>query len=184
MIPLSGMSHLTRQIFIPLSYEKLSRFANKNTGSELALNKPRKFKEKHGAFEANFTKCSFQCFSSCISYYTNVGPNTYFWGKHFTAKQRNYKYGCKKRNHFREKLARRRLNVLNRRPRSCWFKNGRTDLWWENMWNGIAPEECWKKNFRMPRESFMNLLAEINPYISPDPTSPNYRAQSAAKNWH
>ena len=58
---------------------------------------------------------------------------------------------ARKRKYFREKLAQHRLNILNRRPRSCWFKKGRTDLWWENMWNGIAPEECWKKNFRMPR---------------------------------
>ncbi len=49
------------------------------------------------------------------------------------------------------------------------------------MWNGIAPEEHWKKNFRMPRESFMDLLAELNPYISPNLSSPNYRALSAEK---
>lgn len=88
---------------------------------------------------------------------------------------------ARKRNYFREKPARRRLKVLNRRPRNCWFKKGRTDLWWENMWNGIAPEEYWKKNFRMPRQSFMDLLAELNPYISPDPSSPNFRALSAEK---
>ena len=52
---------------------------------------------------------------------------------------------AKKRKYFRERLARKILNVLNRKPRSCWFKNGRTDLWWQNMWYGIAPEECWKK---------------------------------------
>ncbi len=56
-----------------------------------------------------------------------------------------------KQNYFREKLACRRLRLLNRRPCCCWFKKGRTDLWWENMWNGIAPEEHWKNNFRMSR---------------------------------
>ena len=33
----------------------------------------------------------------------------------------------------------------------------------------------------MTRESFMNLLAELNPYISPNQSSPNYRALSAEK---
>ena len=87
----------------------------------------------------------------------------------------------RKQNYFREKLARRRLKFLNRRPRSCWLKKGRTDLWWENMWNGTAPVEHWKKNFRMPRESFMDLLAGLNLYISPNRSSPNYRALSAEK---
>ena len=49
------------------------------------------------------------------------------------------------------------------------------------MWNGIAPEEQWRKNFRMSRESFRDLLAELNPYISPNDSSPNYRTLSAEK---
>ena len=88
---------------------------------------------------------------------------------------------ARKRNYFREKLAHCRLKFLNKRPCSCWFKKGRTDLWWEDMWNGIAPEEQWRKNFRMSRESFRDLLAELNPYISPNDSSPNYRTLSAEK---
>lgn len=88
---------------------------------------------------------------------------------------------AQKRSYFRRKLNRRRLGFFNRHQRSCWFKPGRTDSWWENMWNGIAPEECWRNNFRMSRDSFINLVAELSPYISPDLTSPNYRALEAGK---
>ena len=72
---------------------------------------------------------------------------------------------AKKRKYFRERFARKRFNVWNRKPRSYWFKNGHAG----------------KKNFRMTRESFMSLLAEVNSFISPNPSSPNYRAISAKK---
>ena len=65
---------------------------------------------------------------------------------------------AKKRTYLRQKLVRRKLRFLNRRPRSCWVKPGRTDLWWESIRTGVAPEECLKKNFRMPRDSFINLV--------------------------
>lgn len=47
--------------------------------------------------------------------------------------------------------------------------------------SGVSPEDCWKKNFRLSRDEFRSLLNELEPYISPDPKSPNYRALSACR---
>ena len=44
-----------------------------------------------------------------------------------------------------------------------------------------APEDTWRKNFRLPRDEFQKLLEELRPYISPNPNSSNYRALSAEK---
>jgi hypothetical protein len=49
------------------------------------------------------------------------------------------------------------------------------------MANGTAPEELWYKNFRMSRDSFMELERELRPYISPNPNSPNFRSLSSIK---
>ena len=68
---------------------------------------------------------------------------------------------------------------LRRKQRGCWYKPGRTDLWWRNICLGVAPEECWKKFFRMDRNLFYKLLREVDPYITPNPLSPNYRALSS-----
>ena len=76
-----------------------------------------------------------------------------------------------KRNYSWRRLKRIKQRCLNRSIRTCWYKPGRTDSWWENIWTGTAPEECWKENFRMSRTSFVNLVAELRPYISPNPTS-------------
>ena len=38
-----------------------------------------------------------------------------------------------------------------------------------------------EKNFRLPRERFVELAEELRPYISPNPLSPNYRALSTEK---
>ena len=87
----------------------------------------------------------------------------------------------RKRSYFHRKMKQRKMRYLNRRQRSCWFKSGRTALWWENIWNGIAPEECWRKNFRMSKNYFINLVSLLRPYISPKQNSPNYRALETDK---
>ena len=182
MIPLSGMSHLTRQYSSRFHMKNCLALQTKIPEVNWRLIISRENLKKNMAPSKQILQSVLSSVLAVVSLITQTLGLILTFGVNIS-RQNNaiINMVAKKRNHFREKLARRRLNVLNRRPRSCWFKNGRTDLWWENMWNGIAPEECWKKNFRMPRESFMNLLAEINPYISPDPTSPNYRALSAAK---
>ena len=87
----------------------------------------------------------------------------------------------RKRNYSLRRLKLIKQRCLNRSKRTCWHKPGRTDLRWENIWTGIAPKECWKQNFRMSRTSFVNLVAKLRTYISPNPKSPNHRALSAEK---
>ena len=74
-----------------------------------------------------------------------------------------------------------RLRRLRRKKRRCWVSPGRTEQWWINLINCSAPEEFWYKNFRMSRESFVELESELRPYISPNPTSPNFRSLSSMK---
>ena len=47
---------------------------------------------------------------------------------------------------------------------------GRTEQWWQNLYNGILPESEWKKNLRVDRDVFIVLADEIQqPHLS-DPT--------------
>ena len=78
---------------------------------------------------------------------------------------------CSEAKLFVTKVETNKAKMLDGSIRTCWYKPGRTDSWWENIWTGTAPEECWKENFRMSRTSFVNLVAELRPYISPNPTS-------------
>ena len=55
--------------------------------------------------------------------------------------------------------------------------NGRTDQWWRNIIGGNVPDSFWKKNFRMSKDSFHELAAELVPYIAAKPASPNYRTE-------
>ena len=40
------------------------------------------------------------------------------------------------------------------------------------MIDGRCLPEDWKKNFRMSNDSFMKLVDELRPFISPNPRSP------------
>ena len=53
--------------------------------------------------------------------------------------------------------------------------NGRTDQWWTNLLHENVPPGTWKKNLRMSKECFYNLVAQLDPVIGPKPNSPNYR---------
>ena len=87
---------------------------------------------------------------------------------------------CKKRFILR-KMKQVRARQLRKKHRSCWFREGRTDQWWDNMMKNILPEEQWKKNFRMSRLSFFKLLEELKSFITPNPASPNHRCITAEK---
>ena len=50
-----------------------------------------------------------------------------------------------------------------------------------NIRQGLLPDDTWKKNFRIPKGDFEALVAELRPYISPNPLSPNHRALNAEK---
>lgn len=93
----------------------------------------------------------------------------------------NSNFLLRKRSYLLQKMKRARNRRLLRKKRSCWFKQGRTDLWWQNILTGVAPSETWKKNFRMSSSLFKKLVSDLCIYISPDPLSPNRRALSAEK---
>ena len=54
-------------------------------------------------------------------------------------------------------------------------------MWWQNLVSGITPNEFWKKNFRLDKDSFYEILRVIGPHISPDLRTPNRRALTANK---
>ena len=114
----------------------------KTSSSELAPNAAKILKENMASSKQKITKSVVASISAVVSLVTQMVGLILIWGIN-VSRQNNaiITMIARKRNYFREKLARRRLKCLNRRPRSCWFKKGRTDLWWENMWNGIAPEK-------------------------------------------
>ena len=88
---------------------------------------------------------------------------------------------ARKRTRYLERLKKLKQRTLRRKRRERWYNPGGTDDWWKRMINGETLEDTWRKNFRLSREEFMVLLAELKPYVAPDYTSPNYRALSAEK---
>ena len=83
-------------------------------------------------------------------------------------------------------IYRRKMKYLNRRQsrrkhRSTWCMNGRSDEWRKNMLSGKADETEWKKNFRLKREDFMELVDSIRHIVSSNPNSPNPRKLDAEK---
>lgn len=85
-----------------------------------------------------------------------------------------------KQNHMRKSLFSRHRKT--RKKRQLWFKQCRTDKWWVDMMLAVSPiEDLWKKNFRLSRIEFDEICNELRPYISPNLTSPNYRALSVEK---
>ena len=57
--------------------------------------------------------------------------------------------------------------VVKRKPavRKYWVRPGKDRYWWENFASRIIVEEEWRENFRMSREMFQVLCAELYPYI-------------------
>ena len=62
-----------------------------------------------------------------------------------------------------------------------WVVNGRTDIFWQNLLNGLSPDWSWKKNFRMNRDMFFELNNLLLPYLAPNPNSPNYKSLESDK---
>ncbi len=91
-------------------------------------------------------------------------------------------HATSRRSYYLDKLKKSKLKRLQRKKRKLWFKPGRTDLWWQNLVNGEAMDECWRKNFRLTREEFDDLVKQLEPQISSgNSPSPNYRALSLEK---
>ena len=67
-----------------------------------------------------------------------------------------------------------------RKNTSFWVSPGRCEQWWLNLVTGVTINE-WKKNFRMSRTSFYELVQDIQPFISPNLLSINLRIITAEK---
>ena len=52
---------------------------------------------------------------------------------------------------------------------------------WLLWWLLLLPDDTYEKNFRIPKGDFEAFVAELRPYISPNPLSPNHRAPNAEK---
>ena len=62
----------------------------------------------------------------------------------------------------RKKLIRKKLKLLQQRqsttkPRKCWYQLGRSDQWWQDMINGVSPDDWRRKIFRFSRKKFFDL---------------------------
>ena len=62
---------------------------------------------------------------------------------------------------YRRKQRQIRARQVRRKSRSVWVVNGRIDQWWRNMIGEDVPDWCWKKNFRMSKECFYELVDEL-----------------------
>ena len=62
------------------------------------------------------------------------------------------------------------------------MKPGGGDHFWRNILNGTSGDEKWRKNFRLTKDKFFQLVDLLRPYISPKGTSPNYRALNTETN--
>ena len=87
----------------------------------------------------------------------------------------------RKRSYYLRKLKIIQRRRLARKKRQFWFTPGKTDQWWQNMISRETPEEQWVKKFRMTRKDFFGLVGQLQPYISPDELSTNYRLMSTEK---
>ena len=90
-------------------------------------------------------------------------------------------YFSQKRDYRRSKEKLRKIINLYRKKRSCWHICSRGDVFWRNIRQGLLLDDTWKKNFRMPTGDFEALVAELRPYISPNPLSLSHRALNAEK---
>ena len=76
-------------------------------------------------------------------------------------------YLTKRESFWKKKFRKSQERKTSRKRRSVWYVRGRTGRWWDNMVSGVLPEDNWKKNFRMSRELFDQLVNALNPWIRP-----------------
>jgi hypothetical protein len=61
--------------------------------------------------------------------------------------------------------------LRKKRPRTCWVRPGRTDVWWENFLNDVVVAKERKENFRMGKYNFFKLCDELRPFLEKKSTS-------------
>ena len=119
-----------------------------------------------------FVTLVLQCHGLFVTYKMLEMKRNQMLCMHLSAKK---SYLMRKRKHAQLRRLRR-----NHKSVSVVVK-GRTDQWWQNMIGGNLPDSFWKKNFRMSKDLFHELAAELVPYIAPIPSTPNYRLLDTEK---
>ena len=76
---------------------------------------------------------------------------------------------------------RRRIGGRQRRQRRFWVRPGRTRIWWDNFMDDVVVPEEWKENFRMRKENFLKLCAELRPFIEKKITTCEHQLKSKGK---
>ena len=110
-----------------------------------------------------FVTLVLQCHELFVTYKLLEMKRNQMLCMHLSAKK---SYLMRKRKHAQ-------LRRLRRKHKSVWVVvNGRTDQWWQIMIGGNLQGSFWKKNFRMSKDLFHELSAELIPYIAPNPSSP------------
>ena len=66
---------------------------------------------------------------------------------------------CDRRQTIRK--IKRQNEKISIKKRTCWYKAGRTDLWWEYFVSGVTPEEFWKKNFSLEEASLFDHVSQL-----------------------
>ena len=69
---------------------------------------------------------------------------------------------CDRRRTIRKIKMAKRKN-LNKKKRTCWYKAGRTDLWWEYFVSGVTPKEIWKRISDYRKLHFLILCHTSDP---------------------
>ena len=54
----------------------------------------------------------------------------------------------------------------SKKKRRFWIKPGRTSAWWRNFVRDVVLPEDWPENFRMSKESFINLCQQLQPFLT------------------
>ena len=72
-------------------------------------------------------------------------------------------FAVTRKNKSLKKSLMKQMQLLRRKSKYKWVANGRDDIFWQNLLNQKSRDPCWKKNFRLPKESFSSLHVQLTP---------------------
>ena len=58
-----------------------------------------------------------------------------------------------------------------RKPKRFWTRPGRTGKWWQNFLDNVVILEEWIENFRLSKETFIELCDELRPFLTKSDTT-------------
>lgn len=72
-------------------------------------------------------------------------------------------FAVTRKNKSLKKSLMKQMQLLRRKSKYKWVANGKDDIFWQNLLNQKSRDSCWKKNFRLPKESFSSLHVQLSP---------------------